>query len=307
MTSRDRIKKTFDFKPVDRVGICDDFTDSAIRKWRDAGKIAKEMSPREYFGFDIRLFGLNQDFRLNAKNTVTTERFNNPATGENLKGNYEKAKASNRFLALSCVEPFEHISSMVGREKVLTMMAEEANEIADIFADSAEFTLHICQLALDKGYWFDGAWIWGDMGYKAGLMFSTDYYNALLFDLHKEFCDFFSDNGMPVIFHSDGNIRELIPYLIEAGVRAIEPLESDVGMDILEIKREYGRDLVLFGGVDERVFTDMAAAESEIKSKFNVLMKGGGYIYHADSPINEDVSFESYLKVIGLIKKYGTY
>ncbi len=188
------------------------------------------------------------------------------------------------------------------------MMAEEANEIADIFADSAEFTLKICQLALDKDYRFDGAWMWGDLGCKTGLIFSTDYYNALLFDLHKEFCDFFKANGMPVIFHSDGNIRELLPHLIEAGVRAIEPIESDVGMDIAEIKREYGMDLVLFGGVDEQTFvSDIGKAENEIKSKFKVLMKNGGYIYHADSPISEEISFENYNKALGLVKKYGTY
>ena len=308
MTSRDRIKKTFDFKLPDRVGISDDFTGPVIKKWKNAGKLAKEANPQEYFDFDIRLFGFNQDFTLAGKNTVTAERFNNPTTGESLKTSYEHAKSGNRFLVLSCIEPFEHIAGLLGREKVLTMMAEEANEIADIFANSAEFTLKICQLALDKGYRFDGAWMWGDLGCKTGLIFSTNYYNALLFDLHKEFCGFFKANRMPVIFHSDGNIRELLPHLIEAGVRAIEPIESDVGMDIAEIKREYGRDLVLFGGVDEQAFvSDMSKAENEIKSKFKVLMKNGGYIYHADSPISEEIGFENYKKALELVKKYGKY
>ena len=112
---------------------------------------------------------------------------------------------------------------------------------------------------------------------------------------------------MPVIFHSDGNIRELIPHLIEAGIRAIEPLECDVGMDLVEIKREYGKDIVLFGGINESLFTDTRKAEKEIKSKFRYLMKGGGYIYHADSPVPENVSFEEYKKILELVKKYGTY
>jgi len=307
MTSRDRIKKTFDFKLPDRVGICDDFTDSVIKTWKSAGRLPKEVSPQEYFDFDIRLFGFNQDFRLEAKNMVTAERLNKPATGESLKDGYERAKSNGKFLALSCVEPFEHVSGIIGREKVLMMMAEEANKIANIFADSAEFTLKTCQLIFDKGYRFDGAWVWGDLGCKTGLIFSTDYYNALLFDLHKEFCDFFSDNGMPVIFHSDGNIRELIPHLIEAGVRAIEPLESDVGMDLARIKMEYGKDMVLFGGVDDLAFTDAGRAEGEIKNKFRTLAKNGGYIYHADSPISEEISFENYKKALEFARKYGAY
>jgi uroporphyrinogen decarboxylase len=307
MTSRDRINKTFDFKLPDRVGICDDFTDLVVKKWKDTGKLPKGTGPQEYFDFDIRLFGFDQDFSFTRKNVVTAERLNKPATGESLKDGYEQAKSSDKFLVLSCVEPFEHISGILGREKVLAMMAEEANKIAGIFADSAEFTLKVCQLILDKGYYFDGAWLWGDLGCKAGLIFSTDYYNALLFDLHEEFCDFFTDNGMPVVFHSDGNIRELIPHLIEAGVQAIEPLESDVGMDLAEIKREYGKDLVLFGGVDEQAFIDEGKAEREIKGKFQALMKNGGYMYHADSPSSEEISFDNYMKALELVKKYGAY
>ena len=106
MTSRERIKKTFDFKLPDRAGICDDFTDSAIKNWQASGKMPKDVKPEEYFDFDIRLFGFNQDFRLNAKNMVTAERLNKPAVGECLKESYERAKSGNKFLILSCVEPF---------------------------------------------------------------------------------------------------------------------------------------------------------------------------------------------------------
>ena len=307
MTSRKKIRKILDFKIPDRIGIFDDFADSAVQKWRGEENLPGDVAPQEYFNFDIRLFGFGQDFIVGSKNSASLERINSPSTGERLNGNYEKAHKEERFLALSCMEPFEHIARSVGRERLLTMMAEESNKAAALFADSSEFTLNMCQLLLDKGYHFDGAWLWGDIGYEKGLMFSTDYYNAFLFDLHKEFCDFFAKNNMPVIFHSDGNISELIPHLIEAGIRAIEPLESNTGMDVVELKKEYGRDIVLFGGIDELSFLNMKKAEKEIRSKFKHLMKGGGYIYCADSPILENISFENYKNTIELVKKYGTY
>lgn len=307
MTARERIKKILEFKVPDRVGIADDIAESTIQRWRGEGSLSENISPQDYFDFDIRLFGFNQDSFLDSKNSITLERINNPAIGEDLKESYDDAKRKGKFLALSCMEPFEHISRIVGREKLLTMMAEEANKAANLFADSSEFTLSMCQLLLDKGYHFDGAWLGGDLGCQSGLIFSTDYYNAFLFDLHREFCNFFSKNNMPVIFHSDGNIRELIPHLIEAGIRAIEPLESNIGMDLVELKREYGKDVVLFGGIDDESFVEKEKAEKEIKSKFKYLMKGGGYIYHADSPILEDISFENYREVIDLVKRYGVY
>jgi len=301
------VRKTLDLGIPDRVGFFDEVTDKAVLKWRGEKNMPEDTAPQEYFDFDLRLFGFDQTFNINAKNPVSPDRFIVPSTGEGLKEQYAGAKAAGKFLVLSLMEPFEHISRIVGREKLLTMMAEEANKAANLFTDSAEFALKVCQLALDKGYQFDGAWLWGDLGYKKGLLFSSDYYNAFLFDIHKEFCDFFSKSDMPVIFHSDGNIRELVPHLIEAGVRAIHPLESDVGMDLGEIKREYGKDLVLFGGIDEASFSDVKKAEKEIKRKFRYLMKGGGYIYHADSPILDDVGFDAYKGVIDLVKEYGVY
>ncbi len=291
----------------DRVGIFDEFGEAAVRKWRDDGDLPRHVTAQEYFDFDIHIFGFDQSFHCGEKNIVTPARMDTASLGENLKDNYGNADKGKKFLALACMEPFEHISRAVGREELLAMMAEEANKAADLFADSSEFTLNICRLILKEGYRFDGAWLWGDIGYKEGLMFSTDYYNAFLFDLHKEICDFFAENNMPVIFHSDGNIRELMPHLVEVGVRAVEPLESDVGIDLARLKKDYGRDIVIFGGIDERSFGDKKRAKGEISSKFKYLMKSGGYIYRADSPILEDISFEDYKYALELVKKYGTY
>jgi uroporphyrinogen decarboxylase len=307
MTSRERIKKTLEFKMPDRIGIFDDFADSAVKKWRNDGSFPEEALPQEYFDFDVRLFGFNQNFHIDSKNVASLERINNPSIGESLRSNYDKTNSTKKFLILGFMEPFEHVARIVGKERLLTMMAEEADKARALFTDSLEFTLNVCQLMLDKGYRFDAAWMWGDVGYKDRLIFSTDYYNRFLFDLHRECCDFFAKNGMPVMFHSDGDISELIPHLIRAGIRAIEPLESNMGMDLVKLKKEYGRDIILFGGVDETSFLDTDKAEKEIKSKFKYLMKGGGYIYHADSPILDNISFENYKNVIGLVKRYGKY
>jgi len=307
VTSKDRIKKILEFKLPDRIGIFDDFADNVIQRWKDSGKLPKEIIPQDYFDFDIRLFGFDMSFNADSKNIVSLTRIDRPSTGECLKDSYDKAKIGKKFLALSCTEPFEHIARIAGKENLLTMMAEEASKAANLFADSLEFTLSMCQLIIDEGYSFDGAWLWGDLGYERGLIFSTDYYNAFLFDLHKEFCDFFAKNNMPTVFHSDGNIRELIPYLIEAGVRAVEPLESDTGMDLAKLKREYGKDIVFLGGIDEASFLDIKKAKKEIKSKFEYLMKDGGYVYRADTPILGNISFENYKDVIELVKRYGNY
>ena len=127
--ARERIKKILNFEIPDRIGIFDDFADSAIQKWRGDGNLPGDVAPQEYFDFDIRLFGFSQDFRIDSKNEISLGRMKKPSTGENLKANYDNAARGEKFLVLSCMEPFEHMARIVGKEKLLTMMAEEANNL----------------------------------------------------------------------------------------------------------------------------------------------------------------------------------
>jgi uroporphyrinogen decarboxylase len=52
---------------------------------------------------------------------------------------------------------------------------------------------------------------------------------------------------------------------------------------------------------------DPTAAEREIAGKITAAKVGGGYIYHSDHSIPNDVSFEQYCRVLELVRKYGEY
>jgi uroporphyrinogen decarboxylase len=112
---------------------------------------------------------------------------------------------------------------------------------------------------------------------------------------------------MPVVLHSHGNIREIIPHILEAGFRAIDPLENGVGMDVAKLKKEYGKDIVLIGGIDGLTFRDLKKAKAEIMKKVRFLKGNSGYVYSADSPVMMDVNFDSYEKILEGVKEYGAY
>jgi len=78
---------------------------------------------------------------------------------------------------------------------------------------------------------------------------------------------------------------------------------------VRELKKEYGDKLSFMGGIDVRAMADPDpnVIEEEIRSKFEVAKKGGGYIYHSDHSIPKNVSFKQYQRVIELVKKYGKY
>jgi len=88
------------------------------------------------------------------------------------------------------------------------------------------------------------------------------------------------EEGMPVILHSCGNVKELIPDLIRGDLDCLQPLEFKAGMDLIELKENFGDRLAFIGGIDVRKMAgpDPGTIEEEIRRKFEVAKKGGGYI-----------------------------
>lgn len=204
---------------------------------------------------------------------------------------------------------YDAIQRFVGAPTVLVAMHDDPAWVKDMIDTFADLLITAVEEMLGRGFHFDGAFLANDMGYKNGPFFSPAHYRELEFPSQKRMCDFFHARGMPVILHSDGDIRKLIPHLIEAGFDCLQPLESKAGMDLVELKKQYGDRLAFMGGIDVRAMADPdpAVIEKEIARKIPFAKKGGGYIYHADHSVPDNVSFAQYKRVIELVKKYGAF
>jgi uroporphyrinogen decarboxylase len=78
-------------------------------------------------------------------------------------------------------------------------------------------------------------------------------------------------------------------------------------MDVAEIKHRFGSQLVLQGGIDVRKMIQPDKIEEEIRTKLAAAKPGGGYIYHSDHSVPDNVSFADYCRVVALVKHYGRY
>jgi uroporphyrinogen decarboxylase len=112
---------------------------------------------------------------------------------------------------------------------------------------------------------------------------------------YKIVCDFLRSRGVNLIcVDSDGDVRTLIPLWLRAGLNGIWPLEVQAGMDVVELRREYGNRLVMIGGIDKRVLSrNHTAIENEIERVWPVV-EVGGYIPCTDHSIPPDVSWDNY-------------
>ena len=77
-------------------------------------------------------------------------------------------------------------------------------------------------------------------------------YALVLFSLEflKLQVEMIKKKGVPVLLHSDGNIRGIMEDIIDAGFDGIQSIEPAAGMRIDEIKVKYGDQLVLMGNID---------------------------------------------------------
>ena len=221
----------------------------------------------------------------------------------------DEAERLQAFRYLGCYEGFTRICDMCGTETVLIAMLEDPEWVADMLMTRAQLEVQIANAMFERGFTMDACWIADDLGFKQRSFFSIAAYRDIVMPAHKLICDFFKERGLFMILHSCGYVMELAPHIIDTGFDCLQPLEVKAGNDMLALKREYGDRLSFMGGIDVRAMADadQAVIEEEISSKIPVMKHGGGYIYHSDHSIPDNVSFQQYCRVLALVEQYGTY
>lgn len=221
----------------------------------------------------------------------------------------ERAQARGVFFTYSGAHCWDGTLPIIGQETLLLAMAEDQAWVREMFEAFTDLYLAGAEEMMGGGIEFDGAFVCDDMGFRSGTLFSPRAYEELYFPLDKRVCDFFKARGLPVILHSCGRVSSLIPRLIAAGYACLQPLEAKAGMDLVELKRKYGHEIALMGGIDVRCLEeqDERVMEAEIKNKIPIAMQGGGYIYALDGPVPEGVSLARYRRFLELVLHYGRY
>ena len=214
-----------------------------------------------------------------------------------------------RFLCAAVVGPFDLMTPVVGHEHLLAAMALDADWVIEMAEYYVTLTIELLGQVFQQAGLPDGLWVWDDLGYNHGPFMSPAMYRELFFPAHQRLFAFAHAHGLPVILHSDGFIAPLVPQLIEAGIDCLQPLEVKAGMDLLQIKQDYGQHLALIGGMDARVLAsnDLGAVHHELATKLPGAMTGSGYILQCDHSVPSNVRYETYQFFVDTGREIGVY
>jgi len=154
-----------------------------------------------------------------------------------------------------------------------------------------------------------------DVGMQDREYISPELCQRFIFPRHKRTYDFIhSKTRAKTFMHSCGSVRKLIPYFIEAGVDALNPVQySAANMDLGELKQEFGSELAFWGGgIDTQhalLGKGVTAASVQATTARNmaILMKNGVFVFAATHNIQHEVLPETTLLVYDTAVRQRAY
>ena len=141
----------------------------------------------------------------------------------------------------------------------------------------------------------DFVFIWEDMSFKNGPLISPALVREFMLPYYRQLIDFFRQHGnYRFLLDSDGDVTQLIPLFVEAGIDGLLPFEVAAGMDIRRVREEYPR-LIVCGGLDKReIAKGRRAIDRELESKLPFMFERGGYLPSMDHHVPPEVSYEDF-------------
>jgi uroporphyrinogen decarboxylase len=196
---------------------------------------------------------------------------------------------------LSCEHWAGALVRLVGLERSLTLFYDDPELLKDMIDHITAFWVALADQVLRQVV-PDVCTIGGDFCYKNGPMMSPAAFREYLLPGFQALSSIMRDYGVPaVMVHSDGDVRPIMPLLIESGVTGLHPFEVTNGQDIVEIREAFPRFQV-FGGLDKQALVaGKEAIDRELEAKLPYMLRHGGYIPYVDHYVSPDISWQNFL------------
>lgn len=297
MTSREIVKAAINHQETSRVPYYIDFCEET---WQTIEKSSDEISREEYLNNDIKdivvpwwqWYELGDDWSGTAV----------PASPDKVMGtgsysefiNSVKETSDKYLLVRIYGSHFEKANFARGMEKFLADMAAEPDFARKLLNAIIEKNLVMLDNFLSVAE-IDGVLLGSDWGSQKGLMMSPSMWEEMIRPGEQREYDLIHAYGKDVWIHSCGDIKDIIPSLIEMGVNVLNPIQPEV-MDINKLKDEYGHSLTFWGGISTQRTLPFATPEEvkeEARKTREIMSRKGGYIFAPAQAIQADVPLEN--------------
>lgn len=145
---------------------------------------------------------------------------------------------------------FGPIRNLTGVENLCMMFYDDPAFLEEMMDADADFIIQIMDQILECTD-IDVFGLWEDMAYKTAPLVGPELVRKFMMPRYKRVIEHLRGRGVKLFaLDSNGDISKLIPLWMEAGINCFWPLEQASGMDPLRLRKKFGKELVLCGGID---------------------------------------------------------
>lgn len=198
---------------------------------------------------------------------------------------------------------YSMLRNWIGTEPLSYMFYDNEPLIEECLEFLTDFIIKLLDKAA-KEIKFDFYYIHEDMSFKNGPLMSPALFRKLILPHYKRFVSFLRSHGVKLILvDTDGNPDVLLPLFIEAGINGFGPVERASDMDPVELRKKYGRDLCMVGGVDKRKIALGRKAIDEEMDHLAPLINQGGFIPTIDHAVPPETSLDDFKYYLDVKRK----
>ncbi len=197
---------------------------------------------------------------------------------------------------------FERAWSLRGMENILMDMILEPKFVDQLFDAITEFNIKIIDIALE--YDINCFHFGDDWGQQKGMIMGPINWRKFIKPRMKIMYEKIKSRGIIVSQHSCGDIREVLPDLIDIGLDIFRTFQPEI-YDLKNIKAEYGNDITFWGGISTQSllpFESPVTIKKVVLETIDIMSKSGGYVLAPTHAIAGDVPIENIVALIDVFQ-----
>jgi uroporphyrinogen decarboxylase len=203
---------------------------------------------------------------------------------------------------------FTNASWLMGLEGMSFALADDPDLVVRVFERVGRFQHRVVETLLR--YDAVGAiWHADDIAFKTQLLVSPRILRDHVFPWYTEMNRMVHAKGVPVVYHSDGALQEVVEDIVGCGFDGLNPIEPPA-MDINAIKRHYGKRVAIIGNIDLGYTLTRGTPDevrAEVRQRIRDLAPGGGYAVSSSNSVPEYVPLANFNAMREATFEFGRY
>lgn len=157
---------------------------------------------------------------------------------------------------------FERAWTLRGFEQFFMDMALDPGFTTELLDRITGIQLQLIHRYIELGV--DGGYFGDDYGAQKNLLFSPRMWRKYIKPRLARLFAPFTERGLPILMHSDGQIQKILPDLVEIGLTTLNPVQPEV-LDHAWLVDNFGGKLAFYGGVSTQTVLPYGTAD-EVKT-----------------------------------------